>query len=99
MEAFVSELSDEEIKKEKEKARKLRATQRWKRKRSTGICYFCGGRFHPSELTMEHVVPIIRGGKSVKGNVVPACKECNNKKKYLLPIEWQEYLEKIESSE
>ena len=99
MEAFVSELSDEEIKKEKEKARKLRATQWWKRKRSTGICYFCGGRFHPSELTMEHVVPIIRGGKSVKGNVVPACKECNNKKKYLLPIEWQEYLEKIESSE
>jgi hypothetical protein len=23
---------------------------------------------------------------------VPACKECNNRKKYLLPIEWDEYL-------
>ncbi len=99
MEAFVSELSDEEIKKEKEKARKLRATQWWKRKRSTGICYFCGGRSHSSELTMDHIVPIVRGGKSVKGNVVPACKECNNKKKYLLPIEWQEYLEKIKETE
>jgi 5-methylcytosine-specific restriction endonuclease McrA len=40
---------------------------------------------------MEHVIPLIRGGKSSKGNVVPACKDCNTKKKYLLPIEWEEY--------
>jgi len=36
---------------------------------------------------MDHIVPIVRGGKSVKSNVVPACKECNNKKKYLTPVE------------
>jgi 5-methylcytosine-specific restriction protein A len=41
---------------------------------------------------MDHIVPLIRGGKSTKGNLVPACKDCNNKKKYLLPIEWDEYL-------
>ena len=41
---------------------------------------------------MDHIVPVIRGGKSTRGNVVPACKECNNKKKHLLPIEWEEYL-------
>ena len=41
---------------------------------------------------MDHIVPVIRGGKSSKGNVVPSCKECNNKKKHLLPIEWEEYL-------
>ena len=56
------------------------------------MCYFCGRKIPPKELTMEHVVPIVRGGKSSKGNVVPACKECNNKKKYLLPLEWEEYL-------
>jgi 5-methylcytosine-specific restriction endonuclease McrA len=33
---------------------------------------------------MDHIVPLIRGGKTTRGNVVPACKECNNKKKYLL---------------
>lgn len=44
---------------------------------------------------MEHIVPLIRGGKSSKVNIVPACKECNNKKKYLLPIEWEEYLEQL----
>ncbi|PIX89335.1 MAG: HNH endonuclease, partial [Nitrospirae bacterium CG_4_10_14_3_um_filter_44_29] len=26
---------------------------------------------------------------------VPACKECNTKKKHMLPIEWEEYMEKI----
>jgi 5-methylcytosine-specific restriction endonuclease McrA len=42
---------------------------------------------------MDHIVPLSRGGKSRKGNIVPACKECNNRKKYLLPIEWEEYLQ------
>lgn len=89
---FVSEVTGEDIKRQKAEARRLRQTQWWKRKKAEGICRFCRRRFKPSELTMEHVVPIVRGGKSTKGNVVPACKECNSKKKYLLPIEWEEYL-------
>ncbi len=96
---FVSEVSEEEIKREKEKARKLRHTQWWKRKRSSGVCYFCRRKFPPRELTMDHIVPIVRGGKSTKGNVVPACKECNSKKKYMLPIEWEEYLRKLREEE
>jgi 5-methylcytosine-specific restriction endonuclease McrA len=44
---------------------------------------------------MDHVVPLARGGKSVKGNVVPCCKECNSEKKYLLPLEWDAYLEHL----
>ena len=40
-------------------------------------------------MTMDHIVPIIRGGKSTKGNVVPACKECNTKKKHSLLMEWE----------
>ncbi|MBI3604531.1 MAG: HNH endonuclease [Nitrospirae bacterium] len=84
---FISEVSPEEIKKEKAKARELRASQWWKRKKSGGICYYCQGKFKPADLTMDHIVPISRGGKNNKGNVVPACKECNSKKKYHLPIE------------
>lgn len=98
MRQFVSEVTDEEIKREKEKARRLRETQWWKRKRSSGQCYFCGRGFHPAALTMEHIVPLARGGKSVKGNIAVACKECNSKKKYLLPMEWEEYLEKMDSA-
>ncbi len=44
---------------------------------------------------MDHIVPVVRGGKSTRGNVVPACKECNTKKKYMLPLEWEEYLRKL----
>lgn len=95
MEPFISYVTEEEIRKEKLKAQSLRKTQWWKRKSAEGICYFCGKKIPPKELTMEHVVPVIRGGKSSKGNVVPACKECNNKKKYLLPVEWEEYLNRL----
>ena len=96
MEAFISPVTEEEIKKEKIKAQTLRKTQWWKRKCSAGACYFCRKKVHPKELTMEHLVPLVRGGKSLKGNIVPACKECNTKKKYLLPIEWEDYLKTLQ---
>lgn len=96
MEDFVTEVTEEEIKREKLKARELRKTSWWKKKLSKGICYYCGRKYPPSELTMDHLVPLIRGGKTIKSNLVTACKECNNKKKYLLPLEWEEYMKKIQ---
>jgi len=92
---FFSEIDERDIKKERSKARELRKTQWWKRKCFEGKCHFCRKKIASKELTMEHVVPIIRGGKSTKGNLVPACKECNSKKKYMLPLEWEEYLEML----
>jgi 5-methylcytosine-specific restriction protein A len=44
---------------------------------------------------MDHVVPLARGGRSTKGNLVPACKDCNNKKKNLLPMEWEAYIARL----
>lgn len=96
MQDFFITADEEHIRKEKAKARELRGSQWWKRRRSTGICHYCNGTFRPDELTMDHLVPIVRGGKSVHGNVVPACKDCNNKKKYLLPLEWEEYLRSLQ---
>lgn len=95
MERFTTEVSEEFARREKEKARKLRASQWWKRRRSSGVCHYCGLKFPPRQLTMDHLVPIVRGGRSSRGNVVPACKDCNNKKKYMLPLEWEEYLERM----
>ena len=57
--------------------------------RSAGICHYCGNKFPPRALTMDHIVPIARGGKSTKGNVAAVCKECNNKKKHSLLMEWE----------
>jgi 5-methylcytosine-specific restriction enzyme A len=89
---FLIAVSPEEARREKEKARALRKTQWWLRQLAKGRCYYCGRPFPAGELTMDHIVPLIRGGKSTRGNTVPACKTCNNKKKYLLPIEWEDYL-------
>lgn len=36
---------------------------------------------------MDHVVPLVRGGRSTKGNLVPCCKACNTKKKHHLAFE------------
>lgn len=75
------------IAREKLKAQATRKSQWWKNKISQGICYYCQAKFPPDELTMDHVVPLSRGGRSTKGNLVPCCKACNNKKKYLTPAE------------
>lgn len=96
---FITYVSEADIKRERQKARELRRSQWWKRKCSEGKCYYCGRRFRPQELTMDHIVPIIRGGRSKKGNVVPACRECNEKKKYMLPFEWEEYLKRLKEEE
>ena len=96
---FISYVTEEELKRERAKSREIRNSQWWKRRLSEGRCYYCGKEFSPGELSMDHVVPLIRGGKSTKGNVVPACKACNNKKKHLLPSEWEEYLEHLREDE
>ncbi len=89
---FCIEVSEEEMRREREKARELRKSQWWKNRIGQGVCHYCGGRFVPKELTLDHVLPIVRGGKSSKGNCVAACKECNSRKQHLLPVEWEEFL-------
>jgi 5-methylcytosine-specific restriction endonuclease McrA len=86
-EPFLSDISEEQIRRERQKARELRASQWWKRKRAAGICHHCGRKFPPLELTMDHLVPVSRGGKSTRGNVVPSCKQCNSERKHRLPFE------------
>ena len=70
----------EHQKKEKAKARELRSSTWWRQVLGKGLCYHCGQKFKPSELTMDHLIPIVRGGKTNKKNCVPSCKACNTKK-------------------
>lgn len=91
MEIFM-DVPEEQLRRERSKARELRRSQWWKNRIATGICHYCGQKVAPAELTLDHIVPLVRGGRSTKGNCVPACKECNNRKKDMLPIEWEEYL-------
>lgn len=92
MDFFIMEASEQEIKRERDKSRELRRSRWWQNRLAQGKCHWCGGGFLPEELTMDHIIPISRGGKASRNNVVPCCKECNSKKKYLLPMEWEEYI-------
>lgn len=95
MDGFYETASEKHVAREKAKARSLRKTAWWDRQIQPGVCHYCGRKVGRSNLTMDHVVPLIRGGRSTKGNIVPACKECNSKKKYLLPLEWEEYMHQL----
>lgn len=92
------EVSDEEMRRERDKARALRKSDWWKNRIAQGVCHYCGARVRPADLSLDHIVPLVRGGKSTRGNCVPCCKECNNRKKDLLPIEWQEYLARLQQN-
>ena len=59
--------------------------------RDNFTCQYCGTQ---KELTIDHVTPISRNGKSMFENCVTACKHCNNRKSDRLPSEAQMYLKK-----
>ncbi len=87
------------LRRERARARELRATQWWKRRIATGVCHYCRRVVGARALTMDHIVPLGRGGRSVRGNVVAACKTCNTKKRSLVPVEWEEYLRSLAADE
>lgn len=78
---------DRHIRRERDRARQLRASAWWKETLAKGICHYCGKTFPPDDLTMDHIIPVARGGTSTKGNVVPACFACNQSKAAQTPAE------------
>jgi 5-methylcytosine-specific restriction endonuclease McrA len=40
-------------------------------------CYWCKQKFEDKELTMDHVIPLSKGGLHDEGNIVAACRSCN----------------------
>lgn len=53
-------------------------------KRQKGLCKYCRSAMSkgegPYEATIDHVVPISRGGRNSRDNVVLACRSCNQAK-------------------
>lgn len=82
-----SDIDPKRLKREREKARELKKTPWWKQKVEAGVCHHCQKNFPPSELTLDHLVPLARGGMSTKNNMVPACRPCNAEKRLGTPAE------------
>lgn len=76
------------LKREREKARELKKTAWWNQKLQAGVCYYCDQRFQKDDLTMDHKVPLARGGTSSKNNIVCCCKDCNSKKQSMNSVDF-----------
>lgn len=48
--------------------------------RDNNVCQYCGRQFGKSQLTLDHVIPIVQGGRKSWENIVTACKPCNQRK-------------------
>ena len=55
-----------------------------------GNCFYCG---QTKKLTIEHIVPLVRGGNHSIGNLVGACQGCNSKKRHRFIMEWRKSLD------
>lgn len=55
--------------------------------RDRHTCLYCGKRFSAHELTLDHVMPESRGGRSTWDNLVTCCKICNRRKADKTPEE------------
>ena len=62
------------------------------RKRLTGreVCAYCGVKLSKYTATIDHVIPLSRGGTDFKGNLVWCCKKCNQNKGSKLLSEWED---------
>jgi len=49
-------------------------------------CAYCG---QAKKLTMDHIIPVVRGGRHSIGNLIPACRNCNAQKRTRLIVEWR----------
>jgi len=58
----------------------VRCTRRNVLLRDSYQCQYCGVKCRPGAITIDHVVPRSRGGKTTWTNVVAACHPCNRKK-------------------
>jgi hypothetical protein len=50
-----------------------------------GLCWYCG----KTANSIDHMMPVCRGGTNQYGNIVPACRSCNNNKSALTVEEYR----------
>ena len=63
--------------------RRSKLLAKWMRQQKS--CAYCD---KPAD-TVDHVVPLVRGGTNYEGNLVPACRRCNSSKSGRMVVEWR----------
>ena len=73
-----------------EKQQKINRKKLKTRKKLTGkeVCVYCGVKLSAYTASLDHVIPLSRGGSNDPKNLVWSCKKCNYKKGDRIPYEW-----------
>ena len=50
------------------------------KRRDNYTCQYCGKAINKKNLTIDHIIPVSKGGETSYENCVAACYKCNNKK-------------------
>jgi len=64
-------------------------------------CIYCGNYVLSYDRTIDHIIPLSRGGSNIKANIVMACEDCNGKKSCLTASEFfqiKDSTEKLKST-
>ena len=56
------------------------------RRLMSSVCVYCGSC---ENITVDHVIPLARGGSHAIGNLTSACKTCNSRKRDSFIMEWR----------
>lgn len=67
-------------------SKKFNRSRVWNKKAHE--CHWCGIALTFETMTLDHVIPISKGGSNQLGNLVPSCFACNNAKGDLDPIDF-----------
>lgn len=60
--------------------------------KTAGICAICGRALNYNKFTIDHIIPLSKGGTNAIDNLQPTCKVCNHIKQDILP---DEFMDKI----
>jgi 5-methylcytosine-specific restriction endonuclease McrA len=65
-------------------------------KRHRFSCFYCGTKLQPANRTLDHKIPLSRGGRNTINNVVPACRPCNQRKMRMTTKEFLARIKRIQ---
>ena len=92
MEYLIIPADPDMMARERHKAKILKKSAWWKNQMGKGVCCYCQVRCPPRELTLDHNLPLIRGGLTSRKNCGPACRQCNQMKQNHTGEEWMAVL-------
>jgi 5-methylcytosine-specific restriction endonuclease McrA len=63
--------------------------------KQNGICAMCGKRIYFYDFTVDHIIPVSKGGKNTLDNMEAMCYTCNHMKADILKTDFLEHISKI----